>query len=982
MKKLLALLICAVLSLNALSATPSCLEALKVLFAQEVDKKEAGEFLKLQSDITLHRLAWTYLKAQEQSQDNKIKSVEKTIVELLNQKYTNNNEDFRKARDAYESQPLSRSMLAEIAPYLKDIMAKEFGEESKLFQLNSSDLKLLAVLAKREKAMSKDGQYDHRMFGEHGPNSVLNFVKMINNDYGVKNKNSKNDLKIEMKLAGLDQTMSHLQKKMNKFFDTMNLPAECQDDGICDPTDPLISDLFTKDQDIQNVLWETIRSKLPSDDDLFKDLEYGDLWLKVRHRNPQAKKTPIPKDVKKATAPDKIKFTDTKEEKKSEVSPERKVGEKRQILKTSHGVYVSDVGVMIHDPLSIIKREQSLENVEVIASKDLEFQQKMASAIMGQDTIFEYAGKLYWRKNGKEVAADEALKTLPPVKQQLSRSYITSKNPAFVNEQVKSIMNGDETFIYDGELYNIFGRKESPVSIVMTEMNRKGMNVVDSDLAFMDSESLVIRANAIKNNHPYYKIGQNVFDTMTGNNPATPFRSPSSDDKIKISQNVKVEKQRREAYQYLSDEEIVLNFHRDYPQSPTCGYYAVVNKKTANIKVYSHKGLEVFSTEVLVGAKISDQKTRFLKNGDLDKMASGTTGAGIYSIGELKTGHDYYKKNYNDNLFSVLDHKNKEMVFALHQVPNGLRGRYARFGTNNPDDRRASGGCVNLKEDDFKKIQQWLGPTCQIYVLPEEEGNHFVLKNGQINLYSEKPVAARDLALYSFNSSKKAQPIEIKITENAGDTPESQAFVKALTDEKPTLMKVLNIDNDDYNDLALLSYAIMGNESDFGKSKKYTIKENNQGLVTGLKYAREFKKKWEENLIDPKKAVIEALISVDKNNSRGFTQIKYLSEGEWRKAYPNVNEETLGDPKNSAIATVAYLADALHRLKRIGELNKSDPNKPQITRENRVEYLAYLYLGRTKDLVSATNPATPGENKYVQKLKHHMTYLEISQKIE
>ena len=68
--------------------------------------------------------------------------------------------------------------------------------------------------------------------------------------------------------------------------------------------------------------------------------------------------------------------------------------------------------------------------------------------------------------------------------------------------------------------------------------------------------------------------------------------------------------------------------------------------------------------------------------------------------------------------------------------------------------------------------------------------------------------------------------------------PYINPFVKALEDEKQKLVKLFSLSNDEYNDLAALSYAIMGNESYFGRSKKHWIKEHDQGDVILAKAAK------------------------------------------------------------------------------------------------------------------------------------------------
>ena len=368
--------------------------------------------------------------------------------------------------------------------------------------------------------------------------------------------------------------------------------------------------------------------------------------------------------------------------------------------------------------------------------------------------------------------------------------------------------------------------------------------------------------------------------------------------------------------------------------------------------------------EVLIGVNASDKTTTWSEYNDREHLASGTTGAGIYSIGQPKSNEDI-KKKYNNNLMQIEGQK----VFAIHQVPNNLQSRYSKFGTGDPLDRRVSGGCVNLKKSDYLKLQNWIKPSCQIYVLPEEKQNKFIVKDGELRFVPTSSVANSDR--YNFSKSKsQSHPIDIRIINKNGKTKHSIPFVKALENEKTKLMKIFNISNDDYNDLATLAYGIMGNESDFGRSMKYWIKEYDQGDVILAKAAK--------RLVDGKNPFDKSVL----NTSRGFTQIKNLPEGDWKKHYPGINKETLSDPKNSAVATIAYLVDAVGILKKIAAQNSKDPKKTRITRENLVDYLGYIYQGRQASLKSNREPANADFNTYVQKLRKNMSYIEITQKIE
>jgi hypothetical protein len=274
-----------------------------------------------------------------------------------------------------------------------------------------------------------------------------------------------------------------------------------------------------------------------------------------------------------------------------------------------------------------------------------------------------------------------------------------------------------------------------------------------------------------------------------------------------------------------------------------------------------------------------------------------------------------------------------------------------------------------MRQTDYLALTKWMKPTCKVYVLPEEKNNKMIVKDGQVQLVSSSPVVHSEN--YNYSHPKAAyKAINIRITNPNGRTTDSVPFVKALEDEKQKLMKLLRLSNDEYNELAAVSYAIMGNESDFGRSKKYWIKEHDQGDVILAKAAK--------RLFNGKNPFDKSVL----NTSRGLTQIKELPEGEWKKSYPGINKNNLSDPKNAAVSTIAYLAEASRSLKKLAVENAKDPRKVKITKENIVDYLGYIYQGRRGALKSSEDPANADFNTYVQKLRKNMSYIEIAQKIE
>lgn len=922
-----------------------CESALKSLFAENVSKSQASDFLKVQGDLTLHRMAWAYLKAQKSDQGDKLENVERTILTLLDEKYTATDPDFKKARDAFESQPLSRTTLAEIGPYLKDVLSKEYGVESQAFILNSSDLKLLHALSKFETESAVNGKYDSRMLARKSPQGMLNFAKLINSSYKTSTTDNEAALNVEIKLQGLEKTIGNLQKRINDFIKNLQVPSQCKENDLCEENDPSMSEFFIKNEQVQNIFWDSLADKLESDDILLDNLTYGEIWLRTSP-NSSFSSGAIPTPTK---TNEKKNFTTTVIAGKTKVTPTSPVKE----------YYSNSTGYYVEDPIGPIVKDDPRRDANSWKSFDPIYLGKMSDAIINNDKVFEIKGQLYSRKTGKTISNEEAIKLLPPKKGAEFSLTLKSKDPNFISKQIASMVNGDKTFIYGTGLYATNGSALSPETIIAQEMSRKtGGNYTASRYQGMDQGYLIARADGLKNNKPHFKFKNQVFDSETGRNLSSPFRSTAS------TADVKINKQRRVQYQNLSDKETIINYHLDNPNKNGCQHYAIIDKKNADISVYTLSGLKVFSKEVLVGVKASDVKTRWTEYNDATHQGSYTTGAGIFTIAPPKKG-DYYSRNYSNNILQI----EGQQVFAIHQVPNNLGKRYQSFGTGSPEDRRISQGCVNMKQSDFLEITKWMKPSCKVYVLPEEKNNKLIVKDGKIEMISTTTVANSSNYNYSSNGPSY-KGIKIIINDPAGKTKDSVPFAKALEDEKSKLMKLFNLNNDDYNDLAAISYGIMGNESNFGTSKKYWVKEHDQGDVILAKAARDL---WHGKNPFTKSTL---------NTSRGFTQIKDLPDGAWRKAYPEINKNTLGDPKNSAVSTMAYLVSAVRTLKSIAAENTQDPRKVKITKENLVDYLGYIYQGRKGALKSVDGTTNADFNTYVQKLRANMSYIEIAQKIE
>jgi len=917
-----------------------CKSALEALFKSSVTKTSAGNFLKLQGDLTLHRLTWAYLQAHKSDTSSRIKPIEETIIELLNEKYTNSDPDFIKAREAFEAQPLSRTTLSEIAPYLVDVISNQFSENESPFKLNLSDIKLLSALAKFEKKSAKNGKFDHRLLSSKTPLGMLNFVKLINSSYKTELTPEEESLQIENKITGLESIIISMEKKLSDFLNTLSLPDKCADYSQCSEENncknhKTLSTLFNESKDIQNIFWESLSDKLFSDDILLEKLTYGNLWVKVRESFASSVKDDVKKVITNTTPTPQMK---------------------------SPSPYIAkDLGVLIEDPIGIILKDGTGRKRIEWEKHSKDFQLAMAQSILSGDKVFDFNGHLFERQTGKMIDLYQAISVFPPIEEQRLKKIILETPEELRLYVVRAKVNGHKSFIYNNKLYDSLGKNiPNPSLIIADEMSKKlGRKIESKWYENQDASYLVHRANALKNNNSSFKVGGKTFDTFSGKNLLSPLRNPSASD-------VKIDKSKSTVYLHLSDSEIIRNYHREKP-NPNCKYYGILDKKNALFKVYANSGEEVYSTEALVGSRSSDSRTRWTEyRSPVDKTASHTTGAGIYTVISGDPKDEYNRTHFNNNVISFHDEKKNTSVFAIHQVPINLKERYLKFGTDDPLDRRVTGGCANLKSEDIQRAMTFLGPQCKFYVLPEEPDNKFIIKDGLIKFVSTKLVSTNS-NLYNYStSSTSPMEIEINITNKSVNTLMTQTFTKALEEEKKKIMEIYKISNEEYNELALVAFGILGNESNFGKSPRLFFKEDNQHLVILAKIL-----KGED-------------ISVASNTSRGPTQIKFLPEEVLSKHYPEIDKSNLMNPRNAAIATMAFLAEAIRQIRHIARENKLDPDKLRITKENMMDYITYLYQGGRRSLTSddPTKQATPLSNEYYRNLQKNMSYIEIRQRIE
>lgn len=189
-----------------------------------------------------------------------------------------------------------------------------------------------------------------------------------------------------------------------------------------------------------------------------------------------------------------------------------------------------------------------------------------------------------------------------------------------------------------------------------------------------------------------------------------------------------------------------------------------------------------------------------------------------------------------------------------------------------------------------------------------------------------------------------------------------QNYLTAIAKNKSEIVQLYNSDPQEYNLLAQMAFGILGNESEFFTSTKYLAKISGRSLITPLKKIR--------SLVDDKFVI--------SPNSSGPTQIKVVPQ-KIAERFGVTSASLSKYPEHAAVATMGYLIEALRELKQRATNNNLD----FITPETYVDYLPYLYFGRSKLLnnVKSNDPtlekAEPHKNLYVLRMKKYMEWVQL-----
>ncbi len=413
-----------------------------------------------------------------------------------------------------------------------------------------------------------------------------------------------------------------------------------------------------------------------------------------------------------------------------------------------------------------------------------------------------------------------------------------------------------------------------------------------------------------------------------------------------------------------SDKQKIIEYHRQFKDLKD--NYVIVDKKNFTATVYSPDGKVVKQYEIGVARNESDRLLRRSKRNPQNSFAS--TSAGIYTANYRANGRDAYRRLYNNRVLTLsndgLKDKgvgNGETGVAFHQIPNGNTARRAKLEAPgvSKQNNRFSAGCVNFLPEDFDDCMQHIkGVGTKVYILPEESNNYMCVKNGKLH-FTQKEYTGN----VATTTTKKDPVKPVKIASKRSDMrQEGLDMASTLSSQKAKLSKDLGLDNDTYNDLAMLALGIAGQETKWGhplagarEGKPYWVKEN-------AKWAVDFGKDLKGNT---------------SFNSRGLTQMKLKSftDPEVKRLFNKygITEDNLNQGDKAAVATMIVLS---HIYK-----NELPGMKEQMAKLNvsKTDALLYCYNSRKYEITRGT--ATPARSEYLQNVYNYMNYFEMSQSV-
>lgn len=405
-------------------------------------------------------------------------------------------------------------------------------------------------------------------------------------------------------------------------------------------------------------------------------------------------------------------------------------------------------------------------------------------------------------------------------------------------------------------------------------------------------------------------------------------------DKITKEINIRDERQRENRLS-LQDITAIQGYKHD-------NNYVIIDKKNRQFSIYDKDNNLLYSTSNFsTGESGEDYNTITYadKNGNvINKKGNNSTPAGITEISGKGIYHGYpsfTRARTNSN------GSKENIASSLH---------YGIIG----EKRNASNGCVRIDGKTLCDIEPYVSVGTRIYTLPEKGGSRFSLKGGRLNFIADNPYGndkgdKRFWDDYNVTIDRSYSPLKLKWkkTGNKDYDNNRKSYAQAIVNNKRELQKRFNLTSDEYNNLAELALGIAEQESKFGTSDRYELKN----------YIPDF-------ALNLSKYITRGHAGA---RSRGYTQIKIKGDNTGlQEIYKdlNINEDNINNADKSAIATIARLAYMYNTEVKGRNFKTAEGNNL-----NPYNALMYKWLGKNNELRNQT--ATPIKNKYIRNVNQY-----------
>lgn len=486
--------------------------------------------------------------------------------------------------------------------------------------------------------------------------------------------------------------------------------------------------------------------------------------------------------------------------------------------------------------------------------------------------------------------------------------------------------------------------------------------------------------------------------------------------------NYEDERDKWEKINELNDKEMVKQYHLK-TKNNHCSFYSIVDKKRGRFEMfYNDKPDKPFiSTPVLTGKNIGDERTKYTSyipgSPDNFKHSNKMTGAGVYKAILFCSDHPNYELvngcTYTlGEEFPVFDQngnltQSDRRTIALHGIPRKLRSIREKRLRMDPQERRMTGGCPNISENDFNNLKSFLAKEnpntdCPLYILPEETDiNRFMVVNekiiftpkdrsqcghkggygcGQWHNYSKWPennsprniIFAIDTEALFYQVMGKANK---KTKKKARDV--LKRFTEYLQNQKDELAQKFKLSDIEYNTLARLTVATLGIESEFGQGWMYHFKENYPDLVKIIKRLKE-----QSTTLSKGPTQIKNVDKFLDNYQIVSDSIPLTGSTGHNVVTPNISKVDLyRNMDTAALATMLVYIDILQQMKSQSDEHALLDFSTRKSTLRSIETMAYYYYSGSSYQVRG-GMAAPDINIKMIKLAKMLQAINLYQEVE